>query len=57
MIAAELAENLRYVAMDDAELTEVISKTQPADIDAQVASSWEVSQAKRDVTELEGGTR
>lgn len=54
VIAAELAENLRYVAMDDAELTEVISKTQPADIDAQVASSWEVSKAKSDVTELEG---
>lgn len=54
VIAAELAENLRYVAMDDAELTEVISKTQPADIDAQVASSWEVSKAKSDVTKLEG---
>jgi hypothetical protein len=53
VIAAELAENLRYVAMDDAELTEMLSKTQPADIDAQVASSWEVSQAKSDVTELE----
>ncbi|MCR3895700.1 MobA/MobL family protein, partial [Aeromonas caviae] len=39
VIAAELAENLRYVAMDDAELTEMLSKTQPADIDAQVASS------------------
>lgn len=54
VIAAELAENLRYVAMDDAELTEVISKTQPENIDAQVASSREVSQAKRDVTHLEG---
>lgn len=53
VIAAELTENQRYVAMDEAELSEVISHVQPTDIDRQVESSWEVSQAKRDVRELE----
>ena len=53
VIAAELAENQRYVAMDDAELSDVISNTQPTLIDHQVESSWEVSQAKRAVTDLE----
>ncbi len=53
VIAAELAENRRYVAMDDAELSDVISNAQPTPIDHQVASSWEVSQAKRAVTDLE----
>jgi hypothetical protein len=53
VIAAELAENQRYVAMDDGELSDVISNAQPTPIDHQVASSWEVSQAKRAVTDLE----
>ncbi|MFB2828953.1 MobQ family relaxase [Aeromonas jandaei] len=53
VIAAELAEDQRYVTMDDAELSEVISNIHPTDIDRQVESSWEVSQAKRAVTDLE----